>query len=112
SQQLGDDLEEGAEPMKWLTRQVLECAPIHLLAGLHEAAVAVDSIDVERAQLCIHLLGWAAVVKVSAVAEIDAVIRRERHQLDVLAEVTTCAGPQVLQQVGRGNDARAGVEGV
>ena len=112
AQQLRDEFQEGGELVEGLAGQVLERALVDVAGGGHEAAIAIDGVGIKGPQLGFDLLGRAAVVEVPPVGEVDAVVRREWHQLDVVVQARARAGPQVVQQVRGGDNAGAHVEGV
>ena len=112
TQQFGQELQKRRQLVEWLAREVFEGALIDVPRGRHEACVAIHGIGIERAHLCLDLFRRAAVIEMPAIGEVDAVIRRERYQLEVSLEACTGARPQVVQQVRCGDDARPHVEGV
>ena len=77
--------------------ELLEADAVDLLAGDHEAVIAVDVVGCEAGDFGAHGVGVAAVVEGGAVMEADAVERVDGAQLDIVGEAAAAQGPKLFE---------------
>ncbi len=97
AQELRRELREGAELMKGLARQILECSLVQRARRLHQALIADNVRRVESSNLRFDLRGCAAVVEVSTIGKVHAVVRLERNQLDIVVQPGASTVPEVFE---------------
>ncbi len=95
-----------------LMHQLLEADFEDALAGLQESFVAFDVAGCQAGDLGAHRRRVAADVEMRAVVEADAVERRHRPQHHVVGQSPAGHGPELFEQMRRGDHGRAGVEGI
>lgn len=98
-------------PVERLIRQLLVPDGEDPLRLLHQRAIPVDVGRVEAADLLQQPVLVADEVEGLTGMELDPVERVDRHQLDVVLEPLAEEGEQLLEQMRRRDDRRAGVEG-
>ena len=110
-QQLGQHARHVGPAVEGHVAQLLEADLVDRLAGGEEALVAGHVARREAGDLGAHRRGIAAVVEARAIVEADAIERRNRSQVDVVGEASAAQAPQLLEQEGRGDHRRPGIEG-
>ena len=91
--------------------ELLEADPADLLGDLHETLVSRDVARRDAGDLRLHRLRVTVVAEGLAVVEADRVERVERAHRDVVLHALAADLPQLREEVRRGDQGRACVEG-
>ncbi len=107
----GRRAQQGADAVEGLVRQLAEGDAVDRLAVPHEAFEAGQVLWRDARDLRAGGVEIGAAGHHRAVVEADAVEGIHRPQLHVVRHASAAQRPQFLEQIGRGDDGGAGIEG-
>src|SRR5579885_401622 len=109
--EFGRDAQEGAGGEKRLRRQIGEGALVDALRIGQKSAIGGDITRLEFRDLRLIPGGVAVIIEPATVAKVDAIKRVQRHEWHIVLQAASGTGPEVFQQVRRGQQRRPHIEG-
>ena len=104
------DLQHVGEVVERHVAKLFKADPEDVFRRFHEAIIGRHIFGADLRDLPQHVFLVVGIIEVRAVVEADAIERVHRLQDDIVRQLLAAELPQLLEQIRRGDDGRAGVE--